>query len=56
VSGRLVNGLVLSIAGLVVLRAAAPAISQVLDALVPLVLVAGILAALLKLVNYYTRR
>jgi hypothetical protein len=55
-SGRLLNGLVLGIAGLLVLRAVAPAISSVVGALVPLVLVAGILAALLKLVNYYTRR
>jgi hypothetical protein len=52
---RLVQALLLGITGLVVLAAAGPTIGRLGDALVPLVLAVGIVIALWKLVNYYTR-
>jgi hypothetical protein len=53
---RLVEVVVLGIVGLVVLTAAGPTISRLIAALVPLVLVVGIVVAVLRLVGYYTRR
>lgn len=52
---NLVNFLVLGVIGLVVLAAAGPAISHLISAAVPLVLVVGIVVAVLKLVFHYTR-
>jgi hypothetical protein len=48
--------LALLIAGLLVLTAAGPTITRLAQALVPLVLVSGIVAALLLCVRYFTRR
>jgi hypothetical protein len=53
---KLINALVLGIVGLVALAAAAPAISRMMSAAVPLVLVVGIVVAVLRLVDHYTRR
>ena len=52
---KLVHVLTLGIVALVVLTAAAPTIARLITALVPLVLVVGIVAAVLRLVHYYTR-
>lgn len=53
---KLSESLLVGIVGLVVLTAAGPTISRLVGALVPLILVAGIAAAVLQLVHYYTRR
>lgn len=53
---RLIDALVLGIVALVVLAASATAISRLLSAVVPLVLVVGIVAIALKFTDYYTRR
>lgn len=53
---KLVNLLLLGIVGLTVLGAAGPAIGRLVSALVPLVLVAGVVVAVLKLIDYYTRQ
>jgi hypothetical protein len=52
---KLVQALALGIVGLVALAAAGPTISRVVGALVPLVLVVGIIVAVLQLVRYFTR-
>jgi hypothetical protein len=52
---KLVQALLLVIVGLVVLAAAGPTISRLITALVPLVLVVGIVVAVLQLVRFYTR-
>jgi hypothetical protein len=52
---RLVRATLLIVAGLVALSVAAPAITALIRALVPLVLVVGIVAAVLQLVRYLTR-
>ncbi len=53
---RFIECLVIGIVGLVVLSAAARPISQLVSALVPLVLVGGIVVAVLQYVRYLTRR
>jgi hypothetical protein len=53
---KLIQTLLLVIVGLVALAAAGPTISRLITALVPLVLVVGIVVAVLQLVAYYTRR
>lgn len=53
---KLIQGLLLAIVGLVVLEAAGPTITRLIQALVPLVLVVGIVVAVLQLVRYYTRQ
>jgi hypothetical protein len=53
---RLIECLVIGTVGLVVLAAAARPISQLIDALIPLVLVGGIVLAVLQCVRYLTRR
>ena len=52
---RLVQLTLLAIVGLVVLTAAAPTITEVIKAVVPLVVAIGIVAALLRCVWFYTR-
>jgi hypothetical protein len=53
---KLLSTLALLACGLVALVAAAPVLARLASALVPLVLVAGIVAAVLRLVWAYTRR
>lgn len=52
---KLIQVLLAGIAGLVVLAAAGPTLSRLITALVPLVLVVGIVVAILQLVRFYTR-
>lgn len=52
---KLVQALVLGVVGLVVLVAASPTITKLAGALIPLVLVVGVVVALLKCVWFYTR-
>lgn len=52
---RLTQAILLGIVGLVVLTTAGPTLSRLITALVPLVLVVGIVLAALQLVRYYTR-
>lgn len=52
----LVSTLFLIVAVLATVAVAAPALTRLLGALVPLVLVAGIVAAVLRLIWAYTRR
>jgi hypothetical protein len=52
---KLVQALLLVIVGLVGIAAVGPTISRLIAALVPLVLVVGIVVAVLQLVRYYTR-
>jgi hypothetical protein len=47
--------LVLAVLGLVVLRAVAPTLVALIRAVVPLVLVVGIVVAMFQLVRYFTR-
>jgi hypothetical protein len=53
---KLLHPLLLAIVGLVILAAAGPTITRLVRALVPLVLVVGIVAMAVHLVRYYTRR
>jgi len=53
---KLVQALLLGIVGLVALKAAGPTISRLIAALVPLVLVIGVVIAMLQLVHYFTRQ
>jgi hypothetical protein len=53
---KLVQALLLGIVALVALDAAGPTITRLLQALVPLVLVVGIVLAVLQLVRYFTRQ
>jgi hypothetical protein len=52
---RLIQPLLLGIVALAVLTTAGPTINRLIDALVPLILVVGIVVAVLQLVRYYTR-
>ena len=53
---KLIQVLLVGIAGLVVLNATTPTLSRLITALVPLVLVVGIVVAVLQLVRYFTRQ
>lgn len=53
---KLVSVLVLVVFGLVVLAVASPALARLASALVPLVLVVGVVVAVLRLVWSATRR
>jgi hypothetical protein len=53
---KLVTTLAVVVLGLVALGAVGPRITQLMGALVPLVLVVGIVVAVLRLVWFYTRR
>jgi hypothetical protein len=52
---KLVSTLAILILGLVALGAVGPRIAQIINAMVPLVLVLGIVAAVLRAVWFYTR-
>jgi len=52
---KLTSTALLLIVGLGVLAAAAPALARLVHALVPLVLVVGIVVAVLRVVWFYTR-
>lgn len=53
---KLISTLAIVILGLVALGAVGPRITQLIGALVPLVLVVGIVVAVLRLVWAYTKR
>jgi hypothetical protein len=53
---KLISTLAIVVLGLAALAAVGPALAKLVAALVPLVLVAGIVAAVLRLVWFYTRR
>jgi hypothetical protein len=53
---RVIEATVLGIVGLAVLVAAGPTLTKLVDALVPLVLVLGIVAVVLHALRYLTRR
>ena len=53
---NLISALVVLVAGLAALAVAGPALARLAGALVPLVLVVGIVAAVLRLVWAHTRR
>lgn len=53
---KLLQSLVVGVAGLVAVAVAGPALTKIVGALVPLVLVVGIVTAVLRLVWSYTRR
>jgi hypothetical protein len=53
---KLLQSLLVGVAGLVAVAVAGPALTKITDALVPLVLVVGIVVAVLRLVWCYTRR
>lgn len=52
---KLIQALLLVIVGLVVLAAAGPTLAKLAGALIPLVLVVGVVGALLKWVWFYIR-
>jgi hypothetical protein len=52
---KLIPTVLLVIVGLVALADAGPALARLIGALVPLVLVVGVVAAVLRLVWFYTR-
>ncbi len=52
---KLVSTLIIMVVGLATLAAAGPALARVVAALVPLVLVVGVVVAVLRLVWFYTR-
>jgi hypothetical protein len=52
---KVVSTLAILILGLVALGAVGPRVAQIINALVPLVLVVGIVAAVLRAVWFYTR-
>jgi hypothetical protein len=52
---RLTSAVIWLVIGLVVLAAAAPILLRLAHTLVPLVLVAGVVVAVLRLVWFYTR-
>lgn len=52
---RLVSTLLVVVVGLAALSAVGPTLIQIIGALVPLVLVVGIVIAILRLVFFYTR-
>jgi Na+/alanine symporter len=53
---KFVSTLAIVVLGLVALGAVGPRIAQIIDALVPLVAVAGIVLAVLRVAWFYTRR
>jgi hypothetical protein len=53
---RIIPALLLGVVALAALITAGPTIARLAQALVPLVLVVGIVAVVLRLVHYYTRR
>jgi hypothetical protein len=53
---KLISALVFMVVGLAALAVASPALARLTSALVPLVLVIGIVVALLRLVWWYTRK
>jgi hypothetical protein len=53
---KLISTLAIVVIGLVALAAVGPALAKLVTALVPLVLVVGIVAAALRLVWAYTKR
>lgn len=55
-TNRLLSALLLLLATTIVLAAAARPISRLVTALVPLVLVIGVLALAWQLIRYFTRR
>ncbi len=52
---KLISTLAVVVLGLVALGAVGPRIAEIINAMVPLVLVAGIVAAVLRAVWFYTR-
>ncbi len=52
---KLVSALTIVVLGLVALGAVGPRIAQIIGALVPLVLVVGVVVAVLRVVWFYTR-
>jgi hypothetical protein len=53
---KFIPTLVMLVVGVAAVAAAAPALMRVTDALIPLILVAGIVTAVLRLVWFYTQR
>jgi hypothetical protein len=53
---KLISVLVFMVVGLAALAVASPALARLTAALVPLVLVVGVVAAVLRLVWFHTRR
>ena len=53
---KALSSLALVVAGLVALAAVGPALARLISALVPLVLVVGVVAAVLRVVWFHTRR
>jgi hypothetical protein len=53
---KLIQALLLGILGLVVLTAAAPAITRIVHSLVPLVALLGVFWICRELIDYYSRR
>ena len=53
---KLLSTLAIMILGLAALAVASPALARLTSALVPLVLVVGVVAAVLRLVWFHTRR
>ncbi len=53
---KAVQTLALAAVGLVAIAAVGPALARLVSALVPLVLVVGVVAAVLRTVWFYTRR
>lgn len=52
---KLISTLAVVVLGLVALGAVGPRIAQIISALVPLVLVVGVVVAVLRVVWFYTR-
>jgi hypothetical protein len=52
---KLIQALLLVIVGLAVLSAAGPAVARVVEALTPLIVTAGIVTGVLRLVWWHTR-
>jgi hypothetical protein len=53
---KVVQSLALAVVGLVAIAAVGPALARLISAMVPLVLVVGGVAAVLRTVWFYTRR
>jgi hypothetical protein len=53
---KAVQALALAVVGLVAIAAVGPALARLISALVPLVLVVGVVALAWQLVRYFTRR
>jgi hypothetical protein len=52
---KLISTLAIVVLGLVALGAVGPRLAQIIEALVPLVLVVGVIVAVLRVVWFYTR-